>query len=115
MHTSPLLRRRWHVLAGATLAAAALAGVAPASQARPVMVEAALYAPIAPPPPPVEVVPMRPYARAVWVPGHWVWKRGAYVWQRGHYARPHRDMRWEPAQWRPRGGGWVYVPGHWVR
>lgn len=40
----------------------------------------------APPPPPiVEVVPVRPYPAAVWVPGYWVPRPRVWVWVRGHW------------------------------
>jgi hypothetical protein len=43
------------------------------------------------PPPRAEVVVERPYAGAVWVPGHWKWRwwTGSYVWVHG-YWRAHR-------------------------
>jgi hypothetical protein len=45
------------------------------------------------PPVRVEVQPMRPHAKAMWVPGHWQWSRWhhRYVWVQGHWViKKHR-------------------------
>ena len=38
-----------------------------------------------PPPARVEIIPVRPFYGAVWVPGHWVYARRGYVWARGYW------------------------------
>jgi hypothetical protein len=42
---------------------------------------------LGPPPARIEVVPVRPYYGAVWIPGHWVRARyyGNWVWVRGYW------------------------------
>jgi len=54
-------------------------------------------APVPPPvpPPPVVVVPARPYADAVWVPGHYKWRRWEhrYQWVAGHW-KVRRGHAW---------------------
>ena len=49
----------------------------------------------------VEVVPVKPYPRAVWVAGHWRWNHGRYVWV--------------PGRWIKRPRGWVWRKGHWKK
>ena len=39
-----------------------------------------------PPPARVEIVPVRPFYGAVWIPGHWAPARyGGWVWVRGYW------------------------------
>ena len=69
-------------------------------------------------PPPVvkvEVKPVKPFHKAVWIPGHWTWKRGKYVWVKGRWAKPHRGYVWVSGYWVKRPGGWVWIRGHWKR
>ena len=71
---------------------------------------------VAPPAPQVEVVPMAPSPRHVWIPGHWQWRppMHRHVWVPGHFAvRPAINRVWVPAQWVNEGGFWVFRPGHW--
>ncbi|MBE9461850.1 YXWGXW repeat-containing protein [Dyadobacter sp. UP-52] len=42
-----------------------------------------------PPPARVEVIPVAPSPRHVWVPGNYRWKRNKYVWHEGRYRRGH--------------------------
>lgn len=66
-----------------------------------------------PPPPRIELVAPRPYAGAIWVPGHWSWV-GRWQWYGGHWARPpHPRSRWVPGYWEHRGRGWLYHRGYW--
>ena len=71
---------------------------------------------IGPPPPPVEVIPVRPVEHPgwVWVAGYHRWDGRAYVWVPGHYAEPPRPRAvWVPGHWAHRPGGWVFIEGHW--
>jgi hypothetical protein len=68
---------------------------------------------VAPPPPPVEVVPA-PRPGYVWDAGHWVWRQGRYVWDAGHWQAVRVGYHWVPGHWAERGGGWVWVEGHWA-
>jgi WXXGXW repeat (2 copies) len=110
------LNRTFLALAAASLSLAALSGcVAYALAPRPVVV-GEVVAPLAPPPPRVEVVPPppRPVETVEWRPGHWHWDGRAYVWIPGGYVeRPHRAARWEPGHWVERPRGWVWLPGGW--
>lgn len=75
-----------------------------------------IYAPDAPPPAPVEVVPAVPFVGAVWVGGYWNWSGGRHVWVPGHYVRANPGYRWQPHYWQRRpGGGWWLRGGVWVR
>ena len=72
---------------------------------------------VAPPAPQVEVVPVSPSPRHVWIPGHWQWRPGfrRHVWVPGHFAvRPAINRVWVPAQWVNEGGYWVFRAGHWA-
>jgi WXXGXW repeat (2 copies) len=72
-----------------------------------------IVAPIAPPPPRVEVVPgARPgYA---WDHGHWRWDHGQYLWAPGHWQPVRVGYRWVPGHWDQRGPHWRWVEGHWA-
>jgi hypothetical protein len=69
----------------------------------------------APPPVQVEVVPVAPSARHVWIAGHWHWNGVRWVWLRGRYTMGRVGMRWVPAHYANRGGAYVYIGGHWAR
>lgn len=69
----------------------------------------------APPAVKIEVRPHAPFAKAVWIPGHWTWKRGRYVWAKGHYVKHRKGFAWVPGHWKKRRAGWVWVGGHWKR
>jgi hypothetical protein len=68
---------------------------------------------VAPPKPPVEVIPVAPGPMFVWTPGYWRWQ-GQWVWVRGTWVVPpyHRAV-WVNGYWAHRHGGYVWVPGHW--
>ena len=71
-------------------------------------------APMAPPPPPVEVMPPAPFLGALWIAGFWSWVGGRHVWQHGHWEAPRQGQRWEPRRWEPQGGGrWSPRGGQW--
>jgi hypothetical protein len=73
-----------------------------------------VFAPMAPPDPRVEVVPVAPRGRLVWQPGHWRWDGHDYRWVSGHYvAVPRHRHHWVDGHWAHRPGGWVWIEGHW--
>lgn len=61
----------------------------------------------------VEIKPRAPFARAVWVPGHWRYHKKDYVWVKGKWVKPRRGYRWVGGHWAKRPGGWVWIGGHW--
>lgn len=80
------------------------------------MMEEPGYAPVAPPPPRAEVIPVAPFAGAVWIHGSWGWSGGRYHWAPGHYERPRPGYRYEPRHWVKNGRGqWQERGGRWVR
>src|SRR5438309_1860322 len=85
-----------------------LASVAPAP------VSAHVYVRVAPPAPIVEVRPVRPSYRHVWVPGHHRWDGRDYVWVPGHWSvRPRRHAVWARGHWAHDRHGWYWVDGRW--
>jgi hypothetical protein len=94
------------VLAAAITCAAALT----AAQA---FAQAVIVAPMAPPPPRVEVMPA-PRAGYVWDHGRWRWDHGRYVWVSGHWQPVRVGYRWVPGHWVQRGPNWRWVEGHWA-
>jgi hypothetical protein len=94
------------VLAAAITCAAALT-------AAPAFAQAVIVAPMAPPPPRVEVMPA-PRAGYVWDQGRWRWDHGRYVWVPGHWRPVRAGYRWVPGHWVQRGPHWRWVEGHWA-
>lgn len=73
-----------------------------------------VVAPSAPPPVYQEVVPVQPYADAIWIAGFWGWMGGRFVWNAGHWDHHRPGYHWEPHRWVPHGnGGWRMEGGHW--
>lgn len=67
-----------------------------------------------PPPARVELVPVAPGPRYVWVTGHWQRAGTGWAWTRGRYvAPPARYRSWAPGEWHHGRRGWYYVDGHW--
>jgi hypothetical protein len=67
----------------------------------------------APPPVPVEVVPLTPGPDYYWAPGYWSWN-GAWLWVRGSWVlRPRPGAIWVGGHWGPHPRGFVWVGGHW--
>jgi WXXGXW repeat (2 copies) len=95
-----------------TMLTAALTCTA-ALTATPVFAQAVIVAPMAPPPPRVEVMPA-PRAGYAWDPGHWRWAQGRYVWVGGHWQAVRVGHRWVPGHWVARGPNWRWVEGHWA-
>ena len=85
---------------------------APPAQARGFV---ALSVGIAPPPPRVERMVVRP--GWVWAPGWWRWapRLRHYVWVRGHWMPARPGWHWVGPRWVPRGPRWVFRAGHWAR
>lgn len=74
-----------------------------------------VFAPIAPPVAPVEVIGIAPRPGYIWIGGHYVW-RGRWVWVPGYWSRPPVGYAvWVPGHWDRRPGGWIWVEGHWRR
>jgi len=70
---------------------------------------------VAPPAPRVEVIPVAPTPRHVWVPGHWGWNGVRHNWVAGYYdLPPHPGYHWTPAHWASEGGVWVFRNGYWA-
>ena len=70
---------------------------------------------VAPPAPYVEVVPVIPYAGAVWIGGYWGWSGGRHVWTGGYWDHPRAGYRYQPHAWVQVGGRWQLHGGAWVR
>jgi hypothetical protein len=70
---------------------------------------------VAPPPPYQEVVPLMPFAGAVWIGGYWGWSGGRHQWVPGYWERPRAGYRYEPHRWENRGGHWNLHGGAWIR
>jgi hypothetical protein len=69
---------------------------------------------IAPPPPPVEVIPA-PRVGYVWAPGYYSYTGHRHVWARGHWIREHHGHHWVADRWEDRDGRWHRERGHWDR
>lgn len=74
-----------------------------------------VYVDAAPPPPYAEVVPVLPYAGAVWIGGYWGWNGGRHNWVPGYWERPRAGYRYEPHRWEPYQGRWHLRIGGWAR
>jgi len=67
-----------------------------------------------PPPPPREVIVVRPGPRHVWVPGYYRYAGRNYRWVPGRWVVPPRHRtHWVPGHWAPRRGGHVWVGVYW--
>jgi len=80
-----------------------------------------MQAPIAvaevpPPAPYAEVIPVIPFAGAVWIGGYWGWQGNRHVWIGGNWAAPRPGYVWNPHRWVPVAGGrWHLMGGGWAR
>jgi hypothetical protein len=66
-----------------------------------------------PPPPQVEVIPVAPDPRFIWLGGSWEW-HGRWVWLGGRWApRPHPGAVWMRGHWGMRGHNRVWIGAGW--
>ena len=78
--------------------------------------EVVIEANTGPPPPYAEVVPVMPFAGAIWINGYWGWSGRQHHWIAGNWVQPRPGYRWQPHQWqRGQGGNWFLHGGHWRR
>ena len=75
-----------------------------------------VWAPVAPPPPRVEVMPPPPRHDYIWIPGYWHWEASRHRWVDGHWE-PHREHEhWVPHHWEHDDRGqWRLDSGYWRR
>jgi len=74
----------------------------------------ALIAPMAPPPPQMEMVPANPGPGYFWVAGFWHWDGHQHRWEGGHWERHREHQQWVPHRWVQDGHGqWAMHEGHW--
>ncbi|WP_148562356.1 YXWGXW repeat-containing protein [Spirosoma radiotolerans] len=67
-----------------------------------------------PPPARVEVIPVAPSVRHIWIPGHYIRRGRNYIWVNGYYQMaPARYRAWAPGYWRQSRRGPIWVEGHW--
>jgi hypothetical protein len=67
-----------------------------------------------PPPARVELIPVAPGPRYVWVAGYWHQAGNGWAWTGGRYiVPPARYRSWAPGAWQHGRHGWYYVDGHW--
>ncbi len=84
--------------------------------AQPVPVDGAeIVVDVAPPAPYVEVVPVIPFAGAIWIGGYWGWYGGRHQWVPGRWDQPRPGYGWRPHAWVQQGGRWYLHGGGWVR
>ena len=73
-----------------------------------------VYVRVGPPATVVQVRPVSPGPRYVWVEGYQRWDGRAYVWVPGRWAVPPRVRAvWVPGRWVHEHRGWFFVEGHW--
>lgn len=72
-------------------------------------------APMAPPPPVQEQMPVLENLRGtIWRPGYWQYGDGDFYWVDGEViARPGPTAVWSPDHWIKHTYGWAFVPGYW--
>jgi hypothetical protein len=75
-----------------------------------------IWAPVAPPPPRVEIVPPAPRRDYVWIPGYWHWESNQHHWREGYWEAPHEREHWVPHRWeRDDRDQWRLNGGYWHR
>lgn len=73
-----------------------------------------ITAPVRPPPPRVEIIPVAPSHEYFWVYGHWAWDGRAHVWEDGHWERHREHAHWVPHRWeQDEYGAWRLREGYW--
>jgi hypothetical protein len=97
---------------GAVLALSACVVTPPSVRFTPPAV--VMMAPIAPPPPRVEVIAAPPGHEYFWVYGHWRWDGREHQWQDGHWEKHHEHEHWVNSRWsQGERGQWQLQEGHW--
>jgi len=75
-----------------------------------------VYVRVGPPAPIVEVRPVAPGPRYVWVDGYHRWNGRAYARVPGRWVVPPRARAvWVPGRWVHEKRGYYWVDGHWRR
>ena len=75
-----------------------------------------VYVRVGPPAPIVEVRPVAPGPRYVWVNGYHRWDGRAYAWVPGKWVLPPRARAvWVPGRWVHASRGYYWVDGRWRR
>jgi YXWGXW repeat-containing protein len=75
-----------------------------------------IYVRVGPPVPIVEVRPVAPGPRYVWVDGYHRWDGRAYAWVPGQWVLPPRAHAvWVPGRWVHEKRGYYWIDGHWRR
>ena len=76
-----------------------------------------IYVKIGPPAAVVEVRPVAPGPRHVWIAGYHRWDGHVYVWVPGRWEQPPAHYTaWAPGHWsHHHSNGWYWVDGHWKR
>ena len=73
-----------------------------------------IWIPAPPPAPIVEVRPVAPSGRHVWVDGYHRWDGHAYVWTPGGWrVHPRGRSAWVAGHYVHGSRGWYWVGGHW--
>ncbi len=68
---------------------------------------------IAPPTPVIEIRPVKPCVKAVWIDGHWKFRLGRYVWIKGYWNTKPKGKHWIPGHWKKGRRGYIWISGHW--
>jgi len=75
-----------------------------------------VWAPMAPPPPRVEVMPPPPSHDYFWVSGYWFWEGNQHRWVDGHWEHHREYEHWVPHRWdHDERGQWRLTGGYWHR
>jgi hypothetical protein len=99
------------LLLACAIGAAALGAALPAAA----QVYGGVYVQTGPPAPIYETVPASPGSGYYWVGGYYRWNGYRYVWVPGHYAgRPYAGAVWRPGHWVQGPNGWYWRAGHWA-
>ena len=70
---------------------------------------------VVPPPPYAEVVPVMPFAGAIWINGYWGWNGGRHAWVGGRWEQPRPGYIWHPHHWVQHDNRWHLEGGAWIR
>lgn len=99
-----------------TLAAGTSACAISPPQVGVVVTPAAVWAPVPPPAPRFEAMPVAPGPNFFWVPGYWHWQGHHHHWIGGHWEAQRERHYWAPHRWdRDDHGRWRSSGGYWRR